>query len=198
MIFKSQMTLSHLWPMNKKLECESHQIYSKMLRKISKKETWSQFNHQEFIFWSTFCTYVLRTFLKIICWQFLVPRSERFFVNWFELNWVFFSGFSHRNIFTLVSILLVPCFYIIVSSGLHWKNVEKVFPLIFVYTSKRSNFICPFLEAAFFNFAEIEGKSILLAVVFECWEAFIFYHLLFFSKSNKNPHQFFIAHKAWQ
>ena len=93
MIFKSQMTLSHLWPMNKKLECKSHQIYSKMLRKISKKETWSQFNHQEFIFWSTFCTYVLRTFLRIICWQFLVPRSERFLVNWFELNWVFFLGF---------------------------------------------------------------------------------------------------------
>ena len=109
MIFKSQMTLSHLWPMNKKLECKSHQIYSKMLRKISKKETWSQFNHQEFTFWSTFCTYVLRTCLKIIYWQFLVPRSERFLVNWFELNWVFFSGFSHRNIFTLVSILLVPC-----------------------------------------------------------------------------------------
>ena len=31
-------------PMNKKLECEDHQIYSKMLRKICKKEVSSQFH----------------------------------------------------------------------------------------------------------------------------------------------------------
>ena len=34
------MTLRHflLMPMNKKLECKDHQIYSKVLRKIYKKE----------------------------------------------------------------------------------------------------------------------------------------------------------------
>ena len=38
--FKIQMTLRHLlpMPMNKKRECKDHQIYSKMLRKICKKE----------------------------------------------------------------------------------------------------------------------------------------------------------------
>ena len=144
MIFKSQMTLSHLWPMNKKLERKSHQIYSKMLRKISKKETWSHFNHQEFIFWSTFCTYVLRTFLKIICWQFFVPRSERFLVNWFELNWVFFLGFLIwaflrlcQYYWYLVSIF-VPCVNTIGTLFLHYciqwfalKECWKSFPLDF-------------------------------------------------------------------
>ena len=38
--FTTQMTLSHLLPMpiNKNIECKDHQIYSKMLRKICKKE----------------------------------------------------------------------------------------------------------------------------------------------------------------
>ena len=38
--FTTQMTLSHLLPMpiNKNIECNDHQIYSKMLRKICKKE----------------------------------------------------------------------------------------------------------------------------------------------------------------
>ena len=38
--FTTQMTLRHLllMPMNKILECKDHQIYSKMLRKICKKE----------------------------------------------------------------------------------------------------------------------------------------------------------------
>ena len=38
--FTTQMTLGHIlpMPMNKKLERKDHQIYSKMLRKICKKE----------------------------------------------------------------------------------------------------------------------------------------------------------------
>ena len=38
--FITQMTLRHLlpMPMNKELEFKDHQIYSKMLRKICKKE----------------------------------------------------------------------------------------------------------------------------------------------------------------
>ena len=38
--FTTQMTLRHLspMPMNTKLECKDHQIYSKMLKKICKKD----------------------------------------------------------------------------------------------------------------------------------------------------------------
>ena len=37
--FTTQMTLRYLllMPMNKKLECKDHQIYSKIMRNISKK-----------------------------------------------------------------------------------------------------------------------------------------------------------------
>ena len=44
--FAIQMIFSHPLPMpkNKKLECKSHQIYSKMLEKICKKEVLSQFH----------------------------------------------------------------------------------------------------------------------------------------------------------
>ena len=31
--------------------------------------------------WSEFCVCMVQTFLKIICWWFLVPCSERFFTN---------------------------------------------------------------------------------------------------------------------
>ena len=52
--FTTQMTLRHLlpMPMNKKRECKDHQIYSKMLRKICKKEVKPQFpgSHKKFIF----------------------------------------------------------------------------------------------------------------------------------------------------
>ena len=46
-------------PMNKKIECKDHQIYSKIMRKICKKDVYSQFrqSHKKFIFWSTFSVY---------------------------------------------------------------------------------------------------------------------------------------------
>ena len=55
--FMTQMTLRHLlpMPMNKKLECKDHQIYSKMLRKICKKGilmSVSFESHKKLIFWS--------------------------------------------------------------------------------------------------------------------------------------------------
>ena len=75
------MTLRHFlpMPMNKTLECKYHQIYSKMLREICKKEVYYQFqSHKKFIFWSTF-SYILNVyeaFLKILWWWFLVPHIE--------------------------------------------------------------------------------------------------------------------------
>ena len=69
--------------MNKKLESKNHQIYSKMLRKVCKKEVSSQFHqdHKEFIFWSTFFMYMVPTFLKVIWWRFFVPCSEPFLIS---------------------------------------------------------------------------------------------------------------------
>ena len=78
--FTTQMTLRHLLPilMNKKLECKEHQIYFKMLRKIS--ETKSSLNFirdvKKIIFCSTYSN-MIQTILKILWWRSLVPCSER-------------------------------------------------------------------------------------------------------------------------
>ena len=78
-----EIILNHLLSMNKRFEYKAHQLYSKKLRKFCKKEDQSQFqqSHQKFMFWSKFCTYLVQTFLKILCWRFTVPRSERLLVR---------------------------------------------------------------------------------------------------------------------
>ena len=39
-------------------------------------------SQQKLISWSIFCNiYMVQTFLKILCWRFLVPRPERLFVS---------------------------------------------------------------------------------------------------------------------
>ena len=61
-------SLYPIMPMNKKLECKEHQIYSKMLRKICKKEIKPQFHQSQkkFILWSTFSVSMVQTFLKLL------------------------------------------------------------------------------------------------------------------------------------
>ena len=80
--FTTQMTLRHLlpMPMNKILECNGHQIYSKMLWKICKKDSNISFR---FIKNSSFDEHFLmvKTFLKILWWRFLVPHSEHLLVS---------------------------------------------------------------------------------------------------------------------
>ena len=85
LIFTTQMTLRHLLPipMNKILDCKEHQIYSKILRKICiyvKRRSNisfmviknSSFN-QRFV--------MVKTFLKILWWRFLVLHSEYLLVS---------------------------------------------------------------------------------------------------------------------
>ena len=79
------MTLRHLllMPMNKILNCKDHQIYSKMLRKICiyvKRKSNISFRviknssfDQRFL--------MVKTFLKIIWWRFLVLHSEHLLVS---------------------------------------------------------------------------------------------------------------------
>ena len=79
------MTLRHLllMPMNKILDCKDHQIYSKMLRKICiyvKRKSNISFRviknssfDQRFL--------MVKTFLKILWWRFLVPHSEHLLVS---------------------------------------------------------------------------------------------------------------------
>ena len=79
------MTLCHLllMPMNKILDCKDHQIYSKMLRKICiyvKRKSNISFRviknssfDQRFL--------MVKTFLKILWWRFLVPHSEHLLVS---------------------------------------------------------------------------------------------------------------------
>ena len=62
-----------------------HQIYSKILRKICKKKFKSHF-HQSgikcfFFFINIFWIYMIQTFLKIICWQSIVPYPERLLIS---------------------------------------------------------------------------------------------------------------------
>ena len=59
-------------PMNKKLECKDHQHIPKCWERSVKRNSNLNFiSHQKFIFWSTFCIYLVQTFLKILCWRFL-------------------------------------------------------------------------------------------------------------------------------
>ena len=85
------LILRHKWfwatsypmPLNKKHECKDHQIYSKKLRKICKKEVSSPF-HQSHIKNSSFdqiFLYMVQTFLKLFWWRFLVLCSERLFIS---------------------------------------------------------------------------------------------------------------------
>ena len=103
--FMTQMTLRHLlpMPMNKKLECKDHQIYSKMLRKICKKGilmSVSFESHKKLIFWSLsiyilslslslsfsvslslsiyIYTHVVKTFPKFFADDFLQPVQNVF------------------------------------------------------------------------------------------------------------------------
>ena len=83
--FTTQITLRLLLlvPMNKILDCKDHQIYSKILRKIciyvkrksnvSFRVIKNSFFDQRFL--------MVKTFLKIIWWQFLVPYSEYLLVS---------------------------------------------------------------------------------------------------------------------
>ena len=83
--FTTQITLRLLLlvPMNKILDCKDHQIYSKILRKICiyvKRKSNVSFRviknssfDQRFL--------MVKTFLKIIWWQFLVPYSEYLLVS---------------------------------------------------------------------------------------------------------------------
>ena len=83
--FTTQMTLCHLllMPVNKILDCKDHQIYSKMLRKICiyvKRKSNISFRviknssfDQRFL--------MVKTFLKILWWRFLVPHSEHLLVS---------------------------------------------------------------------------------------------------------------------
>ena len=78
------MTLRHLllMPMNKILNCKDHQIYSKMLRKICiyvKRKSNISFI---VIKSSSFDRFLMvKTFLKIIWWGFLVLYSEHLLVS---------------------------------------------------------------------------------------------------------------------
>ena len=103
--FMTQMTLRHFlpMPMNKKLECKDHQIYSKMLRKICKKGilmSVSFESHKKLIFWSpslyifsvsvclclslslslslSIYTHVVKTFPKFFADDFLQPVQNVF------------------------------------------------------------------------------------------------------------------------
>ena len=88
--FTTQMALGHLLstiPTIKKLECKDHQIYSKIMRNIYKKRK-SNLNFIRIIknssFWLPIYTDIpiVQTFLKILWWRFLAPRSTYFdFVN---------------------------------------------------------------------------------------------------------------------
>ena len=81
-----QMVLSHmlspcLWI--KKRASKNHQMYSKSVRKICKKDVSSQLF---FIFWSAFYFFfilisMVQIFLKNLWWQLLVPRSECLLVS---------------------------------------------------------------------------------------------------------------------
>ena len=75
---------SYAMSMDKNLECKDHQIYSKMsVKNYLQKGTLISIlseSYKKFIFWSTFSVYIVQTFLKIIWWQFLPPRSERLLI----------------------------------------------------------------------------------------------------------------------
>ena len=103
LIFTTQMTLRHLLPipMNKILDCKEHQIYSKILRKICiyvKRRSNisfmviknSSFN-QRFV--------MVKTFLKILWWRFLVLHSEHLLVSSATLSCM------RKNILTLSTLV---------------------------------------------------------------------------------------------
>ena len=97
--FTTQMTLRHLllMPMNKILDWKEHQICSKMLKKICiyvKRKSNISFRviknssfDQRFL--------MVKTFLKILWWRFLVPHSEHLLVSSVTLSCVM------QNILTL-------------------------------------------------------------------------------------------------
>ena len=79
------MTLRHplLMSMNKILNSKDHQIYSKMLRRIciyvKRKSNISLGVIKNSSFDQRFL--MIKTFLKILWWRFLVPHSEHLFVS---------------------------------------------------------------------------------------------------------------------
>ena len=97
--FTTQTTLRQLllMPMNKILDWKEHQIYSKMLRKIciyvKRKSNISFRVIKKSSFDQRFL--MVKTFLKILWWRFLVPHSEHLLVSSATLSCVM------QNILTL-------------------------------------------------------------------------------------------------
>ena len=82
-----QVTSYPIMSMNKKPERKDHKTY--IFRNVYIQLIYNIYNihiqlHQsqrKFNFWSLLSIYMVQTFLKILCWQFLVPRLERFLIS---------------------------------------------------------------------------------------------------------------------
>ena len=159
------MSLLLPMPMNKILECKDHQISSKMLREICKKKVWYQFqSHKKIIFWSTFSYMMVKRFLKILWWWFLVPRSEHLLVssetllckteNILTLS---ISVYYNTNSFFLISFLLMHWWLLACSSSMRSRETHNALQLpVFFFSFFSFTCLCQRCP----EYREIQSKTL--------------------------------------